>query len=232
MHDHLSPILFFQEPLGFLIGAIFEILIGSIFTIQFMDFSTFGEAISQIVAYFTVSLYLIVGYPSLLWIQTRTFEEMQDSDIQKRYSILFQSVKYKNKLSRMYYLVYMLRRTVLVVFFLFIRTPIYQLIVLFSSNWCSLIYIGSVRPNNSPLENRLDFLNELMIMIISFMAPCFTPWIDDSAFQYHLGWVIIGLTLLTLILNLIHVFYHVIRFLIMVYRKLSNMYIRYVNKRR
>ena len=77
-------------------------------------------------------------------------------------------------------------------------------------NLLMLIYQGVVRPTASRYENGFENFNEFMVLITTESLFFQTDWIPSHEFQYTLGWITIGLTCFTFIINLGHVIYYAI----------------------
>ena len=58
------------------------------------------------------------------------------------------------------------------------------------------------RPFIDPLLNRLEIFNELCILVESYHLIAFTPFVDDPAVQYNVGWSMIVVTIFNIVINM------------------------------
>lgn len=69
-----------------------------------------------------------------------------------------------------------------------------------------LIYDLSVKPYEEPLMNKLEFFNEVSIIVAAYHLPLFTEFVDDKITHYYAGWSLIMLVVTNLLTNLIVIF--------------------------
>jgi len=78
-------------------------------------------------------------------------------------------------------------------------------------NLAIIIYIGFSQPFTSRLKNRLEYINEAMVGIITFQFIFCTDWVDSEEFKFELGWILVISVLVLIVINLAFVFYYAFR---------------------
>ena len=70
-----------------------------------------------------------------------------------------------------------------------------------------MAYQGHVKPYSTPGQNNLEFLNEILTLICTYGLIIFTEFVPEASARYTSGWVLIGLTLSILVINMIVLLY-------------------------
>ena len=71
IQSKLKKYLFFNDLISLYTGAAFEFLVSAWLTVKFQDYSTFGEVLSQIIAFFTLGVIcplILVGMIYVLYV--------------------------------------------------------------------------------------------------------------------------------------------------------------------
>ena len=71
-----------------------------------------------------------------------------------------------------------------------------------------LMYVGSIRPLGSLLQNRIEMVNELMVCCSTFFILDFTSLELERANHALYGWVINGFLFAIIFANLVFILYH------------------------
>ena len=91
-------------------------------------------------------------------------------------------------------------------------------------NLVQLIYIGRSKPLIGKTANRLEFLGENLICLLTILSVIFTDFCPDTVFRYNVGWIFVGLLIFGLGCFLVFVFMDIFRsvrmMIIKYYRKL------------
>ena len=96
---------------------------------------------------------------------------------------------------RLYYLVYLARRTVYLILALAISDSAPQIVQIYGLiflNLAIIIYNGLCQPMASRLDRRLELFNELMVCFSTISMLLVTDWNPSPHLQYDFGWMIIG----------------------------------------
>ena len=70
-----------------------------------------------------------------------------------------------------------------------------------------MAFQGHVKPYSTPSQNNLEFLNEILTLICTYGLIIFTDFVPEASARYKSGWVLIGLTLSILAINMIVLLY-------------------------
>ena len=66
-----------------------------------------------------------------------------------------------------------------------------------------MIYVGYFRPFELPSANRVELINESLIIVCTYSLICFSAFVSDAETRYQCGWVLIVLIICIVIFNLI-----------------------------
>ena len=103
----------------------------------------------------------------------------------------------------MYNVIYMLRRLLISVIILVFKKWLFaQIQILIFHSFLVIIYNILARPFEDPKLNKLEIFNELCIIVSAYHLFLFTPFVEDSAFQYRIGWSMIVVTVLNIAVNI------------------------------
>jgi len=85
-------------------------------------------------------------------------------------------------------------------------TLFYQIAGLVFNVILATILTGEVSAYEDPRQNRLDFFNETMIMMVMYCMICFTDFLPDKSMQSNMGIVVEICVVFHLVFNLSLVF--------------------------
>jgi hypothetical protein len=103
----------------------------------------------------------------------------------------------------MFYLVFILRRLLFVVFTLTMREQNYiQIIAMNYLNLSMLLYNGYNSPFNTRFRNRVEVVNEVFITQATFHFMLFTEFTKDAATHFKIGWSLAALIIVHITFNL------------------------------
>jgi hypothetical protein len=129
-------------------------------------------------------------------------EKLSDPKQIQAFGSTYLDLRTKSKSSLMYNVIYMLRRLLISVLILvFKKWPAAQIQIMIFHSILVIIYNKLARPFEDPKLNKLEIFNELCIMVSAYHLFLFTPFVEDSAFQYKIGWSMIGVTVLNIVVN-------------------------------
>ena len=66
----------------------------------------------------------------------------------------------------------------------------------------TLSYLIYVKPLDEPLKNKLEILNEICILAMSYHLFLFTDFVDSNQLSFLLGWILMGITGINILVNL------------------------------
>ena len=55
-------------------------------------------------------------------------------------------------------------------------------------------------------KRRLEYFNELILMMTMYTIICYSPWVQDVELKFYIGYVTIGFVILHLVINLFLIF--------------------------
>ena len=126
---------------------------------------------------------------------------------------------------------FILRRILLFITIFFLRRYVgFQLITMMYTNLIIHIFIGLIRPFRDNKKNRLEVLNEFLIVQSTIMYFCFTDWLTDTSDQQYMGYGLLFYVFLLIFVNILVVIYISARqFYLLVYKGLKFLKYRYIN---
>jgi len=81
--------------------------------------------------------------------------------------------------------------------------PYIQLMLSIIVTMLVICYILVTRPFEEALLNKMEFFNELSVLIASYIILLFSPFLDDYNLIYKMGWLMIGIVSFNLIVNML-----------------------------
>lgn len=101
-------------------------------------------------------------------------------------------------------ILYCLRRAVLAATCcLVLGYPVFQFMILFTSQIIAIVYLGHAKPYETRFELRHDYFNEMMIFFLLYHMMMFThEHIDQTVLRFYAGASLITFTILLLFINI------------------------------
>ena len=91
--------------------------------------------------------------------------------------------------------VVMLGHVLVIQFFIFIMTSIFQIIL-----------VGFIEPYENKRHNNTEIINEILTIFIMYHIFCFTEWVPDANVQYNLGYSCLVFNLMNIGFNVLQLF--------------------------
>jgi hypothetical protein len=95
-----------------------------------------------------------------------------------------------------------------------------QLFALLNINKASIIFYGWISPHSSKYRKWLEYYNNVLIMLLSYLMLCMTSFIEDFRTIFDIGFIFIGTFAILVLGNLTYITY-VIRARFLKQRRLS-----------
>ena len=85
------------------------------------------------------------------------------------------------------------------------KVLIWQIFIMSSQIILQVIIVGmNVFKDSS--KRRLEYFNELILMMTMYTIICYSPWVQDVELKFYIGYVTIGFVILHLVINLFLIF--------------------------
>eukprot|EP00347_Sterkiella_histriomuscorum_P022303 403330958 len=118
-------------------------------------------------------------------------EEIKDNRYLKPF---FEELKLNQVISKMYYVLYFLRRIVFVMSMMYFHDYAYLQIIIFQMmSLFQLIYLIHIRPFEIDRINQLEVINETLVLFVGVFSLMFTDIDCDPDVKYNIGWVVLAL---------------------------------------
>lgn len=144
--------------------------------------------------------------PSIFVIWTNK-RGIMDPRVSRRFRLIVEDLRIRDRLSRSYFLVFMLRRFLYVgSVFLLVNNQGDQIELMLIINFLMILYVGN-RLFNHRLLNRIQMFEELLNSIISFHMIYFSDYCKEDKVRYIYGWSMIIITSLYYIVQQSFFFY-------------------------
>jgi hypothetical protein len=222
--------LLYNTLIRFFIESYIEILISSM--LQFHQFAnqTSGDRFSGFIGVTLAILCTLMPFILIFFIRKyHSLIKTKDPKLDP-INTIFANLSTSSPATLYYTAFFMLRRLLFTLSIIFMNyIPMLQIFFLFVSSLATIIYLIYVKPFDSPLLNRLEIFNELCLYLMSYPCLFFTDIsIEDVSgsltspslthFKYNMGWLVIGVVLLNIGVNMFIMFAITIR---MAWRTLS-----------
>lgn len=96
---------------------------------------------------------------------------------------------------------FILRRLIFVLFAIFGQYSVVQNFLQLLTSYIILGFLITIKPMNSTFLNVLEIINEVTLIICSYMLYLFTDYVDNAKTRYNLGWYFIGFAVGNIIIN-------------------------------
>ena len=137
---------------------------------KWVNFTNFGDILNMI--FTVISLLLCFVYPCYMYKTIKNnYEKLNKRCVKSVYECFYEGLKTNNFLALMYMPYFLIRRLILSV--LFVILPEWKLLSIFTFLYCSIInmiFLLTVKPFKSKYDNRFELVNEVTIIVISYLC--------------------------------------------------------------
>ena len=184
------------------------------FLITTWSFTTFTLGTATI-ALITGIIAILVWPVFIIFFLERHYSELEEPSFKKKHETIYQGIKTYSKEALIYYGVFSIRRFYIVLINVTFSSlevgqrneNLFKIVFFLILQSVYILYIFEARPHNMRIYNRLEFLNEGMLMLLAYVMLIFsgmTPIEDLVANKpcYNFAeWLGIGIALLICIMN-------------------------------
>jgi hypothetical protein len=101
--------------------------------------------------------------------------------IGKRLGSIYKDVRKDSPVRLLFIAFYVVRRIIFAISTLYLSSnPMFQIMLFHIMSVAQFVYIGLWKPFESPLQNRIELMNEGCILIVSVLMPGFTDYMQDE----------------------------------------------------
>ncbi|CDW79029.1 UNKNOWN [Stylonychia lemnae] len=174
-------------------------------TLEFVVYTnptSFNEGFSLFLAY----LFIVVSIWFIAFNMTFQLIERKDynnPEVISKFGSLYEDFQSNHKIQRCYYLIFLMRRTVLCLLFLFVENGYLQMAMNIFLSMITICYLIDIKPYLERKQNYLEIFNEIGILLITYFQLYFIDGMQnkDIDTDYNIGYLIISLTLICLLIN-------------------------------
>jgi hypothetical protein len=145
--------------------------------------------------------------PSALIVTLIIYDKSQikKEDFEKKWGVLFEMVKTKTISTRIYMLVFYIRRMIILAYCFYASYQYSSLVLVLTcaANYIYSFYIGSMMPLEGRQLNNLEILNEFFVASSTFFVMLISGWVGSQIKKYFHGFAFIILILLHSSINII-----------------------------
>ena len=179
-----------------------ELSLSSLIRFQNYTFSTPSEKFHTIFATVIFTLQIAFLIFSLAFIQSEK-PKLDSKEAKEKYGDLYLGLKTKERTALLSPVVFLLRRLFLAAIVVFWPDRSYFQIqtIIFK---CSLVMIftGYMEPLITRIANRMELINDAIVLMCSYFLIIFSSLVDDPETRYTSAWPLIGLILGLILFNL------------------------------
>ncbi len=149
--------------------------------------------------------------PGFLFIFTYlNFEKLINSDYLAVWGSFYEEFNSESKLSYYFYSLFFIKRFLLGVSLHFLyNNPVYQIIIILTSNWINTLYLIFLRPYKLKSINYFQILNEINISLgYSFTRLLFFDELIDSL---TVSWIVLGCMYISYIIHLMQTLFNMVK---------------------
>jgi hypothetical protein len=173
-------------------------------------FSTVADFYCSLMAIF--SIIIIIGLP--FYIIIIIIENFKNEEIEQKmreeniHSLFIENILSRHILQCFFHAFFMLRRLIAIIIFVFQEnSPYFQVIELMMMSILNLSYMLTSRPFNTVRENRIEIINEVCYLLMTYLFSVIVNQAIDVKMKTIIGWVMIVAMSLVIILNLQYQFF-------------------------
>jgi len=120
-----------------------------------------------------------------------------------KFGAFYEDFKIHDKRALLYYSVFVIRRYLMALTCVFLTDhPIFQIQMYAFYTLFYLWYLVSVRPFNNELNNRLEILNEFVVLGTSYLLFIFSDFVDDPGLKFKCGMAFIAILAFIVVTNI------------------------------
>ena len=153
-----------------------------------LDFSNWFEVLSSVLA--IVLGVLVIFAPFWIWhFLYKHHVRMKEKKFVVKYGSLVDGLTHRKKTALLYGVIFILRRIFMALFIIVIPSLNWlqtQLMVLLCS--FVIISIGWIQPFKMKILNRLELLNEVLVLISFYYMIIYSEFVPDAKARYKVGW--------------------------------------------
>ncbi len=201
-HNKLSRYMMWGHPITVLYESYTMILICSLINLMNSSYDEWGDIISTV---FSLAMLCVCLFAPITFVvvMLRKFSYLERNKIKIRWGKIFEGLDLKKGRTVVLQMAhYFLRRFMLIVVIVCQDYIIVQIMTVCFSFVTELIILGFIRPFKDPFNNKMEYFNELVILLTMYCLMCFTDWIPNIDMQTNIGWVICGVVSSHLLLNM------------------------------
>ena len=148
-------------------------------------------------------------------------EEVDDEAFKEKYGAYLTNVETYLKPSAVHYpAVVLLRRLIMAITITFLRfNLVTQVLCGVHSSLLMFSFLVIVRPFDTHLKNYLEYVNEGIVLVMSYVGFLFSDYVESPVARYKFGFFYISLIGLGLIFNVLVMLFQTIKEVIMTYRR-------------
>ena len=98
----------------------------------------------------------------------------------------------------------MVRRVLVALILVFLGSfPYMQVMLMIILNMLNIVFVIQVRPFETKFKNTLEILNEVCILVATYVILLFSDFVNDFDNRYNIGWFLTGFVALNIAANMI-----------------------------
>ena len=192
----------------FLLESCIQLGFSVCISIKFMSndrFSTVWEAMSSMLVYiFAMALVSVPIYLTISGIRFNRAVKAKDEENIARYESLFVGKRVSSLLAIQHNTVFFIRRYLLIYVIVIYPDHIFkQLMLAMFASLISTSYTIVVKPYDDRAMNNQEAVNELTVLISTYLLYAFTNIIEKMSDLVMFGWISIGITCANILFNLL-----------------------------
>jgi hypothetical protein len=130
-------------------------------------------------------------------------EKLKDDSFNLRFQEVVQILNPNSKSASNYFAIFCYRRLVNALLIVLLHDhSSYQVMIYICFNQYVIIANGKANPFKEALSRRIDYFNEVMLLVASYHLFCFTDFVSDAEARLVMGYSLMVVTIFTVAINL------------------------------
>ena len=169
--------------------------------LEYIRWDSYGQTVQSMVC--LCALALVILFPIVLFVVSRSAWESNFKHLKEQIEPFFEDLNLKNGPIVMLQPIYFLfRRFMMAVIVVKFEHFIFQVLAKAFSIVIGVILVGHIEALTPPLKRKMEFMNEVIIMMVLYCMISFSPVAADPGARYMMGFFCIAIVGSHLLINL------------------------------
>jgi len=200
-YEGMRHSLFYNTFVSMMMESYAIISLCVMINLEYIRWGTYGEVVQTIICF--AFLALLILFPIVLTVISKLGWESNFKHLREIIEPWFENLNLKKGPIVMLQPIYFLfRRFVMAGIVVKFKQLIFQIMMMAFNIVIAVVLVGHVEALETPLKRNMEFLNEVIIMMVLYCMISFSPIVNDIQAKFLMGFFCIAIVGLHLVINL------------------------------